>query len=150
MYKTLFLLGLLAMYSCQNTPKLDNSPEAVAKAWQTYLDKSDFESAKNLSSPEAAKFVAFLEKLENDVVEMDSNSVKTVLDNMKCKKNGDMAVCIYTDEFGREDKFDLIKTNGKWLVHLLLEEELNLDLDELLEDTEELLEDAFEEGDREI
>lgn len=149
--KYLVLLSLVLLIACKaDAPSVDNNPASVAKAWQKYLDKNEFEAAIELSAPEAAAFVRFLEEDVRHLNEPDSAMTATVIKEMQCTVAGEKAICKYTDEFGREDQFDLIKINGQWLVDLLINEDLDSDLDDMLEDFEEMIEGELQDSVRQI
>lgn len=134
------ILLLAALAACQKT----ETPESVVRQWQAHIDNNEFEQAKALSSPQTAELISWMQALLTD---MDAAEyiTQTTFTELKCRENGDQAVCYYTiEEEGEifQDSFILVRINGKWLVDLPDEE----DFDEEEGDWDELYEQFLEDS----
>lgn len=110
-----FLL-LLSGTACTSKPKL--SPEETVQMWQSYIDKNEFDRARELSTAEALDYVNELASYNTgtDTLAWENN----VLLNLKCQTIGDSAVCTYNfeDELGEPlpGQLALRRIKGYWLV----------------------------------
>lgn len=108
-------LSLLCVF-CKSKPDL--SAEATAQQWQSYIDKNQFDLARELSTGEALLYINELASYNSgtDTLEWENN----VMLNLKCKVTGDSAVCTYhfEDELGEPapGKLALKRINGYWFV----------------------------------
>lgn len=110
------------------------TPEEVIRTWQDYMDRNDFEAAKNLSTPEGKIVISNIEELlsfDNEPIPVDT----TDFVSLTCVENGNEAVCRYTERLKEEtirrgnelitieeemisDSFMLKKIDGAWRVDL--------------------------------
>lgn len=141
------LLAILG--ACRNQPApetpnagpLPNTPEAVVRQYQAFLDSNLFDQARLLSTPRAADFLEMLAQMISDEP-MDSSVVHTSFLKIDCTERGDTAVCICLaqDEFEEyETEFRLLRMAGQWLVDLPEEGEI--------EGAEEMMPDTWPEQD---
>ena len=121
----MFLL-LFCAYSCQNEPtsatgtraiEIPNTPEAVCRTWQSFLDKNEIAKAMLLGSPKTKNWLR-----DNQTLFLEDKEVEaTKFLSMTCSESGDAAICKYTlNEEGDliEDYFTLIRQKGQWLIHI--------------------------------
>lgn len=107
---------LLLATCCKSKPKL--TPEETVQLWQEYIDKNQFEEARELSTGEALLYVNELAGYNtgSDTLEWENN----VMLNLKCAEIGDSAVCTYLfeDELGEPvpGQLALRRVEGYWLV----------------------------------
>ncbi|MBK7937267.1 MAG: hypothetical protein IPJ82_09330 [Lewinellaceae bacterium] len=106
---------LLALTYC--TSPNASSPEEVARQWQAYIDKNEFEEARQLSAGEALRYVEDLANYnEQDTLEWENN----VMLNLRCQVLGDSVYCTYhfEDELGEPipGQLALKRIDGRWLV----------------------------------
>jgi len=86
--------------------------------WQSYIDKNEFDRARELSTAEALDYVNELASYNTgtDTLAWENN----VLLNLKCQTIGDSAVCTYNfeDELGEPlpGQLALRRIKGYWLV----------------------------------
>lgn len=100
---------IVAMNACGG--KTD-TPEGVADQWLKHFYKKEFAEAKKISTENT---IASLEAFDKNMgATMEAKEVK--IENMKCEVTGDNAVCTCLVD-GTEDKIDLEKKDGKWLVN---------------------------------
>ncbi|GAB4495698.1 MAG: hypothetical protein OHK0019_25500 [Saprospiraceae bacterium] len=110
------LLLLLSGTACTSKPKL--SPEETVQMWQSYIDKNEFDRARELSTEEALDYVNELASYNTgtDTLPWENN----VLLNLKCQIMGDSAVCTYDfeDELGEPlpGQLALRRIKGNWFV----------------------------------
>jgi hypothetical protein len=107
----LFLFGTF----CKSKPKL--SPEKTVQNWQSYIDKNQFDRARELSAGEALDYVNELASYNgSDTLAWENN----VLHDLKCQIIGDSAICTYhfEDELGEPapGQLALRRVNGYWFV----------------------------------
>lgn len=101
---------------CKSKPNL--SPEETAQQWQTYIDKNQFDRARELSIGEALEYVDELAgyNTTTDTLAWENN----VMLNLKCQIMGDSAICSYhfEDELGEPapGHLGLKRVKGYWLV----------------------------------
>jgi hypothetical protein len=120
--KYMMFLGLITIIACQNEP---NNPEAIVRAWQSFMDKNDIVAAKTLSSTNTQKWLEGIDAAFGG----DTLHVKTEFVNIICEEEGEKAVCKCSSKQNDlndvyEDVFYLVKENGKWLVDLDLSENI--------------------------
>lgn len=157
MKKILPFLSLIFLFAgCQE--EAPDNPEGVIRLWQQYMDRNDFEAAKELSTPQGQQVITDIEELlsfDGEPIPVDTTDFIA----MACVENGNQAVCRYTERMKEEyfqrgnerikveeeiisDSFLLKKIKGKWLVDLPddpipNDEELQEMFNELLEEEKE-------------
>ena len=97
---------------------LANTPEAVVRQWQAFVDANRAEEAKMLSTERTKKFIDDSPKIPNEEI------VETIFSNMKCREMGDRAVCVYytttsSDTLKILDSLDVVRENGQWKVDII-------------------------------
>lgn len=114
----LFCCGAIFLFGtfCKSKPVL--SPEETVQQWQSYIDKNQFDLAREMSTGEALDYIAELASYnsEPDTLAWENN----VMLNLKCHIIGDSAICTYhfEDELGEPapGKLGLRRIKGYWLV----------------------------------
>ena len=121
---TKYLIGILLLffcicYSCQNEQatnqkrviNLPNTPEAVCRTWQSFLDKNEIAKAMLLGSPKAKNWL-----IDNQGLFLEDKEIEaTQFLSMTCSESTGAAICKYTvKEEGEliEDYFTLIRQQG--------------------------------------
>ncbi|MCE7925875.1 MAG: hypothetical protein DYG98_22730 [Haliscomenobacteraceae bacterium CHB4] len=129
---------LLIFACCKSKPKL--SPEETVQIWQSYIDKNQFDLARELSAGEALDYVNELAgyNIGADTLAWENN----VLLNLKCRIMGDSAICTYNfeDELGEPvpGQLALRRFDGYWFVSRTNFDDL-IPVDSLRPGEEELL-----------
>jgi hypothetical protein len=101
---------------CKSKPKL--SPEETVQLWQSYIDKNQFDLAREMSTGEALLYVNELAGYNSgtDTLEWENN----VMLSLKCQIIGDSAICTYQfeDELGIPvpGQLALKQMQGYWFV----------------------------------
>jgi len=121
----LVLLVVVSMGACKSGGK----PENVAKDFLTALNKMDYDKAKTFGTEETGKMVEMVQAFSSmggdttKLAEMKKKAEKAEIEILKTEMAGDTsAVCNYKltgieGQDPKEDKIDLVKRNGKWLVN---------------------------------
>ena len=110
------LVVLLTGVYCTSKPKL--SPEETVQNWQSYIDKNQFDRARELSAGEAMNYVNELAGYNtgSDTLAWENN----ILLELKCQIIGDSAICSYhfEDELGEPapGQLALRRVKGYWFV----------------------------------
>ena len=91
------------------------SPEAVAEKFLNHLNKKEYAEAKKLGTEQTAQMIDMMESFSSMGGEEDQKEVK--VENMKCDSKEDKSTCTYTSD-GKEEKIELVKQDGKWLVDM--------------------------------
>ncbi len=135
-----YFFFILLFISCANETNtsgeaLPNTPEAVVRAYQAFLDTNEFEKAKQLST-EAEK-----ERLDaiSTIISTeprDSTIFSTVFLEINCSADKDKALCACLVEDFEEkyrDTFHLVKLKGQWLIDAT-EDVFNIESDTMFDD----------------
>lgn len=107
---------LLLFSFCKSQPDL--SPEATVQLWQSYIDKNQFDRARELSTGEALLYINELASYNTgpDTLEWENN----VMLSLKCQILGDSANCTYffEDELSElaPGQLALKLIKNRWLV----------------------------------
>ncbi|MCD6064102.1 MAG: hypothetical protein K0R82_2013 [Flavipsychrobacter sp.] len=103
----------IALTSC-NT----NSPKAAADKFLTNLYHMDYEAAKEVATEDTKKMLDMMAQFSSMMPDSTKESAKKIKVDIKdVKEEGDKATVIYTtSESAGDQKIDLVKQNGKWLV----------------------------------
>jgi hypothetical protein len=120
----LVLLVIFTIGACKGGDK----PENVAKEFLTALNKLDYEKAKTFGNEETGKMVDMIKMFSGNTDEAKLAEAKKKSENVKIEiTNTEMvgdsaAVCQYKvsgieGQDAKEDKIDLIKKEGKWMVN---------------------------------
>lgn len=121
---SLILLIVIALGACKGGDK----PEKVAKEFLTALNKLDYEKAKTLGTEETGKMIDMIKMFSGNSDEAKLAENKKKAENVKIEilnteMQGDTAaVCQYKvsgieGQEPKEEKIDLIKKEGKWLIN---------------------------------
>ncbi|NJK83711.1 MAG: hypothetical protein HC912_07720 [Saprospiraceae bacterium] len=136
---TYFSLVLLLLACATETNPIDstlpNTPEAVVRTYQAYLDKNDFEKAKTLSTEaEKNRLNAIFNIISSEP--SDSTIFSTIFLEIDCKTEEDKAACACLVEDFEEkyrDTFHLVKIKGQWLVDAT-QDVFNIESDVMFDD----------------
>ncbi|NVN95327.1 MAG: DUF4878 domain-containing protein [Bacteroidetes bacterium] len=121
----LVLLVVVSMGACKSGGK----PETIAKEFLTALNKMDYDKAKTFGTEETGKMVDMIKSIstmggdEAKLAEAKKKAEKAQIEIIKTEMLGDTAaVCQYKligieGQDPKEDKIDLVKRSGKWLVN---------------------------------
>jgi len=148
--KNLFILILIVFCSscgsdtaqdatAKLSSSLPNTPEAVARKWQEYVDLDKFDEAARLSTPNAKEWLLMIEKFLEDLPPEESGEVYlTNFTEMNCVENGNIARCgclIKEEDEIIADTFILHKIVGQWKVDVPEEvtEESEGNIDEFID-----------------
>jgi hypothetical protein len=127
--KNLFKLGLVLLVVVSlGACKGGDKPENVAKEFLTALNKLDYDKAKTFGNEETGKMVDMIKMFSGNTDEAKLTEAKKKAENVKIEiTNTEMigdtaAVCQYKvsgieGQDPKEDKIDLVKKEGKWLVN---------------------------------
>jgi hypothetical protein len=146
------LLGLSLLVSCTPDPTSsstsmetpERSPEEVVRQWQGHIDQNQFEAAKMLSDTGTIAWIETIQALTKAFPD-DSSIMTTEFISIACQTQQQTAscACLLKDvEMNAQypDTFDLVLTEGRWLVTLP---------PSAIDDTSDMLEQLFEELERE-
>ena len=117
-----FLGTLLAILLVQSllTGCSSSAPKEVAQNWLTSFYRMDFDAAKKLSTEDAKKMLATFEILTPDQTDSFKKELKKVTVKVKnVRVLGDsvaVATYVMTDVPDKEERLNLVKQSGKWLV----------------------------------
>lgn len=117
------LLLSLIFGGCKIFESGKNKPEHVAYQFLDHLQKLEYADAKKYSTTETDQILDMMESLlalapDNEDKPMPQNAVIII---QKCEISGDDAICRYTTD-GVEDKINLVREDGQWLVNISKEE----------------------------
>jgi hypothetical protein len=117
-----FFLVLFFFSNCVSDKKqLPNTPEKVARQWQSWIDSSQYQLARELSTPTTIEWIDWAEETLKESGEEKEILKPAVFLSMQCSETGDKAICDYLmDDEGYQyrDTFYLQKINGQWLVNI--------------------------------
>lgn len=104
----------------------DLTPEAVVRAYQSYVDRNLFDEAKKLSTEREQ---GRLEAVQRIIMEesQDSTRLNSVFLRLECKISAGKAACLcrIRDEYETYNtSFSLVRTLKGWLVDVPEEEEI--------------------------
>lgn len=138
-YYFLFVFIFLSVSCANETNQLNealpNTPEAVVRSYQAYLDKNEFEKAKRLSTEaEKKRLDAIFNIISTEP--SDSTIFNTIFLEINCITNKNKALCACLVEDFEEkyrDTFHLLKLKGQWLVDVT-EDKFNIESDVMFDD----------------
>ncbi len=114
-FPKLLLLALVACHAPE--PPLPETPEAVARLWQSSIDKNQFDLARRLSTGEV---LAYINEMAAATTADSLDTEANPLLNLQCRVAGDSAFCSYhfVDELGEQapGTLTLVRVRGQWLV----------------------------------
>jgi hypothetical protein len=113
------LLVVLFLQAALSGCNHDN-PKEVAKSWLTSFYRMDYDAAKKLSTDDAKNMLSTFEILSPDLTDSFKKDLKRIEITVKdVKVSGDtaaVATYVMSDMPGKEDKLNLVKQGGRWLV----------------------------------
>ena len=117
--KNLFKLAVVAIVLVAFTAcGSSDSPEKVAEKFLSALGKKDFDGAKSLATKESQGTIDMVASISKMGVGQDNKEAKEPkIENIKCDTKENKSSCTYTSD-GQEQKLELLKENGKWLVSM--------------------------------
>jgi len=104
----------LAITSCNN-----DSPKAAADKFLTSLYHMEYAKAKEVATDDTKKLLDMMEQFSTYLPDSNKQSAQKIkIDIKDVKEEGDKATVTYiTSESPNEQKLDMVKQNGKWLVN---------------------------------
>jgi hypothetical protein len=97
---------IFVLNSCANK---NNTPEAIAEKFLNHIFKKEYAQAKKYATEQTQNLLKLLEEPSNQA----PKEVK--ITDIKCTPTDDKATCSYKRD-GIEEKVELVKQDGKWLV----------------------------------
>lgn len=141
------LLGVIAFNACNSG---GGTPEAVAETFLNHLNKKEYADAKKLGTENTVKMLETLETFaamgDEADTEAEAETEEFKIEEISSEIDGDNAVCTYKTSDGKEDKIELVKQDGKWLVDMK-KEGMGGEGDTELTDDTEVTDDTEIEGD---
>jgi GH25 family lysozyme M1 (1,4-beta-N-acetylmuramidase) len=118
MKKLLFLFSAsvilaIGLISCNS-----NSPKSTAETFLNNFYHMDYKEAKTVATDETKKVLDMIEQFATMIPDSQKQNAKKIkIDIKDVKEEGDKATVVYTTSENKQDqKLDLVKQNGKWLV----------------------------------
>jgi hypothetical protein len=111
---TVVLTTIVAFAACSGS---SDNPKDVAKEFLTHLNKKEYEKAKALGTENTVQMIEMIKSFSGMSEEKEGEEPKKI-ENLACEVDGDKAVCTYNLEGEEEDKLELVKKDGKWLVDM--------------------------------
>lgn len=107
------ILLAITIVSCNS-----NTPKGTADKFLNSLYHMDYKQAKTVSTDNTKKMLDMMEQFSAMMPDSSKESAKKIKVDIKdVKEEGDKATVIYTTSASTgEQKLDLVKQNGKWLV----------------------------------
>lgn len=118
MKKLLLSLAATFVFALVLTSCNTNSPKAAADKFLTNLYHMDYEAAKEVATEDTKKMLDMMSQFSSMMPDSTKQNAKKIKVDIKdVKEEGDKATVIYTtSESAGDQKIDLVKQNGKWLV----------------------------------
>lgn len=118
MKKLLLSLAAVCLIAMSLVSCSSNSPKASAEKFLTNLYHMDYKEAKTVATEDTKKILDMMEQFSSMMPDSAKDNAKKIKVTIKDEKiDGDKAVVTYTtSESTTEQKVDLVKENGKWLV----------------------------------
>jgi ribosomal protein L33 len=119
------IISLLLIFTsaCKTFKKDDaKSPEAITVKFLTLMSQMEFEKAKQFGTYKTGQmldvFILALSsaKKKDSAFKVEKKEVNIII--LKCEKQGDFAVVTYSSNEGKQDRMELVKQDGRWLVDL--------------------------------
>ncbi|MEI8204307.1 MAG: hypothetical protein WCH34_14890 [Bacteroidota bacterium] len=124
------ILAVIAFNSCSKSGK----PEDVAEKFFKHLTKLEYDDAKAIGTEATGKMLDMMKSMTTmggDEAKKQMEEAKKAeikIENMKCDVKEDKALCTFkatvTGKDSKEEKLDLIKKDGKWLVDMKKEDSM--------------------------
>jgi GH25 family lysozyme M1 (1,4-beta-N-acetylmuramidase) len=118
MKKFLLPLAAVFVFALSLTSCNTNSPKAAADKFLNSLYHMDYKEAKTVATEDTKKMLDMMESFSSMMPDSAKQNAKKIkIDIKDVKEDGDKATVIYTtSENNGDQKIDLVKQNGKWLV----------------------------------
>jgi uncharacterized protein YxeA len=118
MKKALLSIAAICLLAISLTSCSNNSPKASADKFLTSLYHMEYAKAKEVATDDTKKLLDMMEQFSSVLPDSSKQSAKKIKVDIKdVKEEGDKATVTYvTSESPNEQKLDMIKQNGKWLV----------------------------------
>ena len=125
MKKILLSLAAVFVLAVAVTSCSSNSPKAAADKFLTNLYHMNYKEAKEVATEDTKKMLEMMESFSAMMPDSAKENAKKIkLDIKDVKEEGDKATVIYTtSESTGDQKIDLVKQNGKWLVQYSKQDE---------------------------
>ncbi len=117
-----FALISVSIISCGSK----SDPKAVSQNFLNALTKMDYEGAKKYGTPETGKMLDMLSSFSSMMPDSVKNKAKDVkVEIVSMKENGDNCEVTYKNsDKDDEQKLNLVKKDGKWLVNMTKDESM--------------------------
>lgn len=118
MKKLLFLLSVPVVLAIGLTACNSNSPKSTADKFLNNFYHMDYKEAKTVATDDTKKVLDMIEQFATMIPDSQKQNAKKIkIDIKDVKEEGDKATVVYTTSESKQDqKLDLVKQNGKWLV----------------------------------
>lgn len=118
MKKALLSIAAICLLAISITSCSNNSPKASADKFLTSLYHMEYAKAKEVATDDTKKLLDMMEQFSSVLPDSSKQSAKKIKVDIKdVKEEGDKATVTYvTSESPNEQKLDMVKQNGKWLV----------------------------------
>ncbi len=118
MKKVLLSIATICVLAISITSCSNNSPKASADKFLTSLYHMEYDKAKEVATDDTKKLLDMMEQFSSVLPDSSkANAQKIKVEIKDVKEEGDKAVVTYvTSESPNEQKLDMVKQNGKWLV----------------------------------
>ncbi|HMQ47040.1 MAG TPA: hypothetical protein PKA00_06325 [Saprospiraceae bacterium] len=123
-YLLLATACLICLNACKNESKKDQTPEEVLQEYQGYIDRNEFDAAKQLSTPAGQNWLSELAEIIS-MEQPDSTILNTEFLTMNCTGEGDTLICAcqMRDQYEQYPaEYILVRINERWLVDAPREE----------------------------
>ena len=114
---SLIAFSLIAFFivSCSG----GEGPEVAAKAYLDAINAQDFDKAKEFATEDSKGMIDIMKQISAMSGEKKEATEKQVINDLKCKIEGDTtATCTYLTAEKEEKTITLKKTSDKWLVFM--------------------------------
>ena len=133
-----------------------DTPEKVAEKFLNHMAKQEYAEAKKLATGDALEMIKTIESFATLGDEGEAEVEAPKIENMKCETTEEASSCTYTQD-GVDNKIELEKVEGKWLVSQFpkegsstdddMDDDMDMDDDVDVDEDMEEGDDVEEEGD---
>jgi len=118
MKKPLFFFSAIIVLAIGITSCNSNSPKSTADKFLNNFYHMDYKEAKTVATDDTKKVLDMIEQFATMIPDSQKQNAKKIkIDIKDVKEEGDKATVVYTTSESKQDqKLDLVKQNGKWLV----------------------------------
>jgi hypothetical protein len=99
---------------------IPETPEALVRLYQAYVDSNRFELAQSLSTPRSAPLHEMMAAIVADTP-FDSSLIHTQFIKLSCEEKQDTAICIclLKDEYEEyESEYIVVRMENRWLMDI--------------------------------